>query len=44
MQNGETTGLRAAVFSGLSLCWSLLRAATYAPLLVAAFADRPASP
>ena len=42
MQNEPVTH-RANVFSGLSILWALLRATTYALLLVAVFAGRSPS-
>jgi hypothetical protein len=43
MESGDAAR-RASVFTGLSILWSLLRAATYALLLVAVFAGRSMSP
>ena len=40
MQSGETSYQRAWVFTGLSVLWSLLRAGTYAFLLLAVVAGR----
>ena len=39
IESGDVAS-RASVFTGLSVLWSLLRAATYALLLVAVFAGR----
>ena len=44
IQNVETIAQRASFFAGLSILWSVLRALTYALLLVAVFAGRSASP
>lgn len=38
MQSGESMARRATVFSGIAIVWSLLRAATYALLLMAVLA------
>lgn len=43
-QSGWTTSDRASVFAGLGFLWSVLRAVTYALLLVAVFAGRSSSP
>jgi hypothetical protein len=40
IQNVDTNSHRASILTGLSLLWSVLRAATYALLLVAVFAGR----
>jgi hypothetical protein len=42
MQSGDVAR-RASVFTGLSILWSVLRASTYALLLVAVFAGRSTS-
>jgi|SRR5439155_13392819 len=39
-QNGGTMSERASAFAGLGFFWSVLRAVTYALLLVAVFAGR----
>ena len=43
-QSGWTTAGRASVLAGLGFLWSVLRAVTYALLLVAVFAGRSNSP
>ena len=43
-QSGWTTAERASLFAGLGFLWSVLRAITYALLLVAVFAGRSNSP
>jgi hypothetical protein len=43
-QSGGTVAERAPVFAALGFLWSVLRAVTYALLLVAVFAGRSVSP
>jgi len=43
-QSGWTTAHRASMFAGLGFLWSILRAVTYALLLVAVFAGRSIVP
>ena len=42
--NGYTTSESASVMAGISMVWSVLRAVTYALLLIAVFAGRSTSP
>ena len=42
--NGYTTSESASVMAAISLVWSVLRAVTYALLLIAVFAGRSTSP
>jgi predicted signal transduction protein with EAL and GGDEF domain len=44
MKGGGTMAIRTAVFTGTSIFWSVLRAATYALLLAAVLAGRSRSP
>ena len=44
MQSGGTVAERAPVFAAVGFLWSVLRAVTYALLLVAVFAGRSVSP
>jgi uncharacterized integral membrane protein len=43
-QSGHTTAESASVMAGISIVWSVLRAVTYALLLIAVFAGRSTSP
>ncbi len=42
--SGHTTSESASLIAGISIVWSVLRAVTYALLLIAVFAGRSASP
>ena len=42
--SGYTTSENASVMAGISIVWSILRAITYALLLIAVFAGRSTSP
>jgi hypothetical protein len=42
--SGYTTSESASVMAGISIVWSVLRAVTYAFLLIAVFAGRSTSP
>jgi uncharacterized Tic20 family protein len=44
IESGESMAQRASVFTVLAVVWSLLRAATYALLLMAVIAGRTAPP
>jgi hypothetical protein len=43
-QSGRTAAQSASVMAGISMVWSLLRAVSYALLLIAVFAGRSTSP
>jgi uncharacterized Tic20 family protein len=43
VQSGNSMTQRATVFTGLALVWSVLRAATYALLLMALWTHQPAN-
>jgi hypothetical protein len=43
-QSGHTTVESASVMAGISMVWSVLRAVSYALLLIAVFAGRSTSP
>jgi len=42
--SGYTTSESVSVMAGISIVWSVLRAVTYAFLLIAVFAGRPSTP